>query len=324
MNITGAKIPLEHFGSDLCRPECVLCFADGAIATADWRGGVMMTAGDGRQKLIAGPDWLRPNGIAMRADGDFVVAHLGDRDGGVYTLGRDGSLREELLEIDGAALQSTNFVLPDSVGRLWITVSTKLVPRAHARHPDIADGFIILKDERGSRIVADRLGFTNEVRFDPGETFLYVAETWGRRLTRFRVTEAGRLIDRETFVEFGEGIYPDGIDFDESGALWVTSVFSNRVLRVLPDRTIETWIDLADADFIADLEKKRQSGDLRKEMLIQPPASPLGNATSIAFGGTDRRTAFLGCLQGDRLATFRAPAVGVEPLHWHQSVPMVN
>ena len=32
---------------------------------------------------------------------------------------------------------------------------------------DVADGYIVLKDRRGTRIVADGLGFTNENKLDP-------------------------------------------------------------------------------------------------------------------------------------------------------------
>jgi hypothetical protein len=42
----------------------------------------------------------------------------------------------------------------------------------------------------------------------------------------------------------------------------------------------------------------------------------LQNISSLAFGGADRRTAYLGCLLGDRLACFRAPVAGHPPPHW--------
>jgi hypothetical protein len=42
----------------------------------------------------------------------------------------------------------------------------------------------------------------------------------------------------------------------------------------------------------------------------------LRNLSSLAFGGPDRRTAYLGCLLGDRPATFRAPVAGAILPHW--------
>ncbi|MEP6969816.1 MAG: hypothetical protein ABJA49_05190, partial [Betaproteobacteria bacterium] len=43
----------------------------------------------------------------------------------------------------------------------------------------------------------------------------------------------------------------------------------------------------------------------------------LRNISSIAFAGTDRRTAVLGCLLGDRLQTLQLPVSGVAPIHWN-------
>ena len=39
------------------------------------------------------------------------------------------------------------------------------------------DGYIVLLDEKGARIVGDGIYFTNEIRLDAKEEFLYVAET---------------------------------------------------------------------------------------------------------------------------------------------------
>ena len=79
------QIPLSalHFaGSGLKRPECVLATARGALYTADWRGGVAQTLPDGSQRLFTAslPDSrpLKPNGIALRPDGSFLLADLGE------------------------------------------------------------------------------------------------------------------------------------------------------------------------------------------------------------------------------------------------------
>jgi tetratricopeptide (TPR) repeat protein len=42
----------------------------------------------------------------------------------------------------------------------------------------------------------------------------------------------------------------------------------------------------------------------------------LANISSLAFGGPDLRTAYLGCLLGDSIATFRTPVAGHPPVHW--------
>ena len=230
---------LEPRGHGLSRPECVLATASGDLYTADWRGGVAILAADGSQTLIGGslPDGrpLRPNGIALERDGAFLLADLGDTEGGVFRLRRDGTVTPVVVDVDGMRLPPTNFVLVDAQLRLWITVSTRRVPRALGYRRDVADGFVVLVDERGARIVADGLGYTNEVAIDPDGGYLYVNETFARRTSRFAIRADGALGPRETFTEYGEGTFPDGLAFDEEGFLWVVSIVSNRVLRVAPD-----------------------------------------------------------------------------------------
>jgi hypothetical protein len=42
----------------------------------------------------------------------------------------------------------------------------------------------------------------------------------------------------------------------------------------------------------------------------------LRNISSIAFGGPDLRSGFLGCLLGDRIARVPMPVAGTAPVHW--------
>jgi sugar lactone lactonase YvrE len=67
-----------------------------------------------------------------------------------------------------------------------------------AWRPDVADGFVVMVDERGPRIVADGLHYTNECRPDASGQWLYVVETFGRRVIRFPITADGRLSNAET------------------------------------------------------------------------------------------------------------------------------
>ncbi len=69
---------------------------------------------------------LRPNGMALLADGSFLLAHLGAQAGGVYHLRRDGSVAPWLLAVGGQALPPTNYVVQDGEGNTWVTVSTRL------------------------------------------------------------------------------------------------------------------------------------------------------------------------------------------------------
>jgi sugar lactone lactonase YvrE len=316
-------VPLEALrfvGSGLQRPECVLATRGGDLYTADWRGGVAHIRPDGTQALYAarlpGGRALRPNGIALRADGSFLLADLGEERGGVFALDRAGQVRPLLQRLDGVDLPPTNFVHEDRVGRIWITVSTRMRPRAAAYRADVADGFVVVLDGRGARIVADGLGYTNEALVSPDGQWLYVNETFGRRLTRFRIGADGSLDNRETVARFGAGTYPDGLSFDAEGGIWITSIVSNRVIRVDRDGSQQLILEDCDPAHLERCEQAFASGTMGRPHLDQGGGRRLAHISSLAFGGADLRTAFLGCLLGDRLASFRAPVAGHPPPHW--------
>lgn len=322
---TGETLPaldaLGVRGSGLVRPECVLATSAGDTYCSDFRGGVTHLRADGSQALYAGkgPDGLvlQPNGIALLRDGTFLLAHLGEERGGVFRLGRDGQVRPWLECVDGVDLPPTNFVVEDFAGRFWVTVSTRRRPRALGYRRDVADGFIVVVDARGARIAADGLGYTNEVAVDPSRRWLYVNETFGRRLSRFALRADGSLGPREVVTEFGPGCFPDGLAFDEAGHAWVVSIVSNRVIRVAPDGGQTLWLQDAEAAHLAWVEAAYDAGTMGREHLAGVKSRRLRNVSSIAFAGPARRTALLGCLLGESLHAFEAPAAGLAPVHWH-------
>jgi streptogramin lyase len=213
-------------------------------------------------------------------------------------------------------LPPTNFVLRDSDGGLWVTVSTRVVPRANDYRPDAASGFVVRIDQRGARIAADGLGYTNECALSADGAYLYVVETFGRRLARFRVGAAGTLGERRTLHEFGPGDFPDGLALDEAGGIWIASIVSNRVLRLDPDGSCETLIEDCVPAHLAAVETAYRAGTMGRPHLDRAAGRTLRNISSIAFGGPDRRTAYLGCLLGDTVFAFESPHRGLAPPHW--------
>jgi sugar lactone lactonase YvrE len=311
---------LAFVGAGLKRPECVLATAQGELYAADWRGGVAQVRPDGSHVLYAatlpGGRPLRPNGVALRRDGSFLLADLGETLGGVFALARDGSVQPFLEEVDGAALPPTNFVGIDAAERVWITVSTRKAPRALDYRPDCASGFIVLADARGARIVADGLGYTNEAVVSPDGRWLWVNETFARRTSRFALRADGALGPKEVVTTYGKGTFPDGLTFDVEGHAWITSVVSNRVIRVAPDGAQHLVLEDADAAHLAACEAAYLGGTLGRPHLDSVPSRVLKNISSLAFGGPDLRTAYLGCLLGDSIAYFRSPVAGHAPAHW--------
>ena len=306
---------VEPFGRDLNRPECVHCTAQGDVFVSDWRGGVTRIHPDGRQTLIKGDRLVKTNGFAILPDRSFLLAHLDEREGGVWRLTLDGKLTPFLED-----LPPTNFVFAFGE-KVFITVSTRLVPRTLARKPGHADGFILCVDKRGARVVAEGLGFTNECKVDPSGEWLYVNETFGKRLSRFPLHENGDLGERETMVTFGAGVFPDGLDFDAEGGVWITSVFSNRLIRVARDGSQTVVLEDNDPAFVERIEADFARGALAQAGNPDVPAKLIRNLSSSAFGGPGLRTLYLGCLQDSRIYRMPSPVAGARPPHWDVRFP---
>jgi sugar lactone lactonase YvrE len=181
----------------------VICHGGWVPASAGILKGRTMTCTPGIKDDVvnAGAEYVdRP----VVVDGNLVTANIAL--GRVQQMTRDGQVSTMLEEVDGQRTTSANFVFYDRRGRLWLTCLTRedhwWPAVAHPR----PDGFVVLVDERGARIVADGIYATNEARLDPEERYLYVAETMKARILRFPVRPDGSLGEREVFGPDGLGL----------------------------------------------------------------------------------------------------------------------
>ncbi|HET6414179.1 MAG TPA: SMP-30/gluconolactonase/LRE family protein [Anaeromyxobacter sp.] len=326
------KESLKYIGRDLQRPECILAEPDGSLWSADAHGGVVHLWPDGRQELItqkrsteftkSSDEVARytqgtlPNGLAFARDGDFLISNFGTDC--LERMTRSGETKVVLDSIEGKPIGKVNFVLRDSQDRQWITVSTRVKNWVQALVPDLDDGYIIRLDHRGPRIVAEGLHFTNEVRFDAKEEYLYVVETTGGRILRFRVDAQGELRDREVYgpSHLGAGAYPDGIAFDSYGNLWGTMVYSDKLFVITPQGRLLILLDEGDPEKVKRLDEAfRQKREL-SGILFETGRGPAPWMASVTFGGPDLRTAYIGSLKGTRIPYFRAPVPGLPMVHW--------
>lgn len=312
---------LSFVGQDLSRPECVVATASGDLFASDTRGGVTHIRPDGSQTLIGGPhlpaQGLNPNGFALMKDGSFLFANFGTGGvGGVWRLHRDGQVEPFLLEVDGITLPRTNFVWLDDQDRIWVCVSTVHKPD-YEFSKDRADGFIALVDRKGARIVGTGIVWTNECRIDPSGKYVYVNETWASRVSRFRLAADGSLSGKELVAELGTGNFADGLTFDEQGGAWITCVVSNRLIRIDPDGSLAVVLEDYEPDHLTRAIAAIETGTLTRPMVHENHHRTLGNISSLAFGGPDLRTAYMGSILGKSLVSFRSPIAGVRPAHWN-------
>jgi gluconolactonase len=84
--------------------------------------------------------------------------------------------------------------------------------------------------------------------------------------------------------------FPDGIAFDEAGNLWITFPAWNAVGYLTPRRELQVVLE--------DPERK----------VLQRPSN-------ICFGREERKTAFIGSLDGPAIPYFQVPHPGARLIH---------
>ena len=263
--------------------------ANGEILVSDGRGGVSRINTDGTCTHLPCPGGAT-NGVAQGRDGALTLAGIDT--GSVHRLHLDGTASLLLDQFHGKPLGAANFPYFDPKGGLWVTISTRTVPRMRAIEAPIPDGYLLKIEPDGPRLVAAGLCFANEIRFDPAMAYLYLAESARGRVLRMAMQEDGTL---GAPCPFGPdplfaGAVVDGLAFDVEGGLWVTEVTRNAIYRLDRDGTPSCMFEDPEG------------------MLLDFPAS-------IAFGGAGRRTAYIGSIRMDHILQFHSPVAGASM--WH-------
>jgi sugar lactone lactonase YvrE len=324
---------ITFVGRDLQRPECILAEPDGTLWSADARGGVMRIDPDGTQALLAQVADTRfadsgsverytmngtlPNGLAFDRNGDLLIANFGTD--AIERMSRDGASSTLFTHLDGEPLGKTNFVLSDSRGRIWFTVTTRLQPWTRSVNEKAPDGYVGLIDEHGIRIVADGFVGTNEIRFDEREEWLYVVESNARRISRLRARPDGSLTDREVYGPADLGGIPDGFAFDKAGNLWITLVNADRLIALTPERDVLILLDDGDPAKVDVWDEHFRAGTMTPAILGSARGTLAPMMASVTFGGPDLRTVYLGSLMGTTIPSFRSPVPGLPLPHWRSA-----
>ncbi|OBH07083.1 hypothetical protein A5696_01690 [Mycobacterium sp. E2699] len=309
IGVTG----LHPVGRGVERPEHVVVAADGLVFASDKVSGVAELVDENNVRRI-GRAGGEPNGIALDRDGHFLIANWGlgvlqdlDPVTGAITAVLEGHL-------DGRPLRWLNFVLVDSVGTLWCSVSTMADDLMDTIARGTADGFIfrVAPDRQSARVVADAVGFPNCMALDRNEDYLYVVRTVAADVVRFPIRGetlgpperfgpplGGRRAD-EFGPEHGRFLaYPqvgrrwgmaDGCAFDAEGNLWVTLVLANKIVAISPDGRATTVIEDTDGTL-------------------------LSGPTSIAWGGHHMRDIYIGSITTPYVLKGRSSVPGLPLIH---------
>jgi len=305
------QIPLSacrKLGVGVQRPEDVVVGADGRVWASDQQSACAQLLPDGTLRRVGNAGGA-PNGINMDAEGRIIIANF--EAGPVQRLDVErGTVEVICSAVAGRSLTASNYPILDRNGTIWCANSTFTQPWQQALDGR-ADGILFRVRPNGAAdLMAEGIQFANGLALDADESHIYVCQTTGCNVIRYRIRSDGTLGPAEPFgpvlgTPFPQNVDPgnlpppeqmaqvgltDGCGFDVEGNLWVTLVAANRIVAITPRGDVVTVIH-----------------DPHGEMMRQP--------TNVTWGGADRRDLYIGSITNDYVIQARSPVAGMPLFH---------
>lgn len=243
----------------LQHPEGVAIGPDGAIWCSSENGQILRISQDGSQiEEVASTGGFT---LGLAFDGDRALYACDVRHSAVFKLDLQ---TEELTRFSSLGIKIPNFPVVDRKhNRLLVSDSYE----SGVAGPGV--WAFDLDTGKGGLWYDEPLMFANGLAVDPSGAWLYVCETFRPAVLRIELLPDGSAGRTETFVEGLPGL-PDGLAFDEDGALYIGCYEPSRILRV------------------------SSSGDKVEVYLEDVGAHTLCHPTNIAFDGNQLFIANLG------------------------------
>ncbi len=265
----------------LMRPEDGVALADGRVIVSDQAHGLRLILPDGSNRPFgklseAGYIHQPPhaaggaNGVTLEPAGTHIlVADV--HHGGIYRVEVASEDTELLYQHDFGV----NVARGDGRGGVWFSQSTRNLPETGAAGlsraleapvPDGAVYFLPPGGAGGTRTavrVADSLFFANGLAVDERAGHLYVAETMGGRVLRFRMDGAtGQLGDRTVALELPA---PDNLELDPPSRLWIAEVVRSEIVVLDLDsgvaRSVFRVVTPRSEAVVREVERRMQAGE---------------------------------------------------------------
>ena len=208
--------------------EGLLWFSDmlgEAVHTADLRGSLTTLPLPGRS----------PSGLGFRPDGSLLIASTEDR----QVLRYDGETVVTIADLTDLAPANLGDMVIDDAGRAYIGSQA------------FGGGVIVRLDpDDTATVVAKDLDFPNGMVITPDRKTLIVAESIGRRLTKFTIGDDGALHGRRVFADGLDGP-PDGIALDAEGGVWTSMTQAHQFERITEGGAVTDRIGMGERVAIA-------------------------------------------------------------------------
>ncbi len=199
------------------------------------KGGIYRLSPDGRLDGFV-TDRKFVGGLALTEDGGFITA---SRPGLEYFNPATGENRPITVMFDGRPIVHINDIQPDDRGGLYV---------GGTHDPEITEGglprFTALYriDALGTAVkLCGGFEISNGIGFSPDRKRMYFSETF-EGVAVFDLLPDGGIANKRFLTQFRGA---DGLTVDAYGGIWVADYARGRVLRFLPDGTLEREFDFS-------------------------------------------------------------------------------
>jgi len=165
-----------------------------------------------------------PSGLGWTPGGDLLIVSMNDR----RLLRFDGSRLDTVADLSDLAHFPCNDMAVDRDGYAYI--GSFGFDLHGGGNPEPAN-LVMVAPTGDAQTVAGELMFPNGTVITPDGRTLIIAETRGSRLTAFDVKGDKTLENRRVWAAVS-GYFPDGIDMDPDGEIWVATPGTGNIIRV--------------------------------------------------------------------------------------------
>lgn len=267
-----AALALSITASGLAWPESPR-WKDGALWFSDVHNFRLMKIVPGRQATEVAAFPGRPAGMGFMPDGRLLLATALDKK--LWWVSAEGDITLA-MDLSPHAKGLLNDMVVDCTGRAWVGDTGFDLLNGE---PEAPGALLTWAPGSPVEVAAADLQFPNGIAISPDHGTLYLAETFGRRISVFAMIGGGKLSGRRTHATLEER--PDGLCLDAEGALWVPLLWRQEFQRI-------------DA-----------RGLITHRIVLKSE-----RAISCVLAGADRRTLFLGASEIDESDKSNVKRVG--------------
>jgi sugar lactone lactonase YvrE len=254
---------------------------DGRLWFSDMHGEAVHTIdADGRLATAVALPGRQPSGLGFLPDGSLLIVSM---------------LEPEILRWDGAHLTvhaDLRSLVTDRCNDMVVDDRGHAYVGSYPGPPDFDGVLVHVAPDGAARIAAEHVKYPNGTVVTDGGNAIVVAESLGRRLTRFPIDAGGALGERSVYADC-RPYNPDGICIDTDGAIWVAMPLAHEFLHIAPGGEVLDRIPMGERLAIACT---LGGADLRTLFLLTslalPGDEPMGtrdaavHAVEVAVSGT--------------------------------------